>query len=267
MSSERTPEPIPAEEAFLARLADVSPVSGSVEQVHLAAAVSAARDATAAPSRRPATRPAISWRNPRMALSKIAAIVAGLSLPAKAFAATAVTAAAIGGAAVTGNLPTTPEAADDGLGTATEQTGFEVPAHGQPENLPGGNGGDVTTNEVEGAENNGVDGQATAEEAKEDGRAFGEATSTEAKAKSDDKRAAAEAKAAEARARAEAEARREAAQQRAAEAEARRAEAQSNAGSADDIDTSDTDDDEDTSETGSERSAEGRAKAGGASGR
>lgn len=298
MNSERITEAGSPEEIFLARLADVAPVAEATEQVHLTAALAAVREAeVAAAGRRTALRPTVPlWRKPRMALSNVAAIIAGLSLPLKAAAASTVAVAAIGGAAVTGNLPTQADAANEGLSNATVQSGVEqLPADGQPDSRPVGEGGDIEALEVEGEEqeNNGVDGPETAAEAqtKEDGRAFGEATASEA---SDGKSAEARERAAEARANAEqaearqqeaearqAEARqreidareREEAQQREAEAqaradaEARRQQARDNAATSGGAEAEGEVEGEEQSSTGTDRSGAGRANADGAGAR
>lgn len=297
MNSERITEAGSPEEIFLARLADVAPVAEATEQVHLTAALAAVREAeVAATGRRTALRPTVPlWRKPRMALSNIAAIIAGLSLPMKAAAASTVAVAAIGGAAVTGNLPTQAENANDGLSNATEQTGFDeqLPAHGQPAPLPAGEGDDVEAQEHEGQEheNKGIDetvraanpedrgeaasaaGQAKAAEAS-DGR------SAEARAAAAEKRAEAEARAAAAQERQEAQARQEAAAERRAEADARadaeRVDGETRGQQARDnatTDESDTETDATSDDaagdasTGAGASSGGRAKAGAASGR
>jgi len=256
------------EDEFLALLRQTPPVPARLESSHVAAAVAASRDAVPL-SGRARRGSVISWRKPRMTLTRVAALLAGLSLPAKALAATAVAAAAVGGAAVV-----MPDAAEDGLTNATEQSGVEVPADGQPDSRPVGSDQDgagvEALDEIE-AQDHAVDGQARSLEAREGRRDFGQSTAAEA---SDGRSTEGQATATDAResgadadAAAQAEARRQAARER-QEAARTEAQARQDAAGASGADTSDSDGDttsdetlDDDTDSGAEQSAGGREKA------
>ena len=157
-----------------------------------------------------------------MALSNLAAIVAGLSLPVKAAAASTVAVAAIGGGVAVTSAPQDPPAdtpAAEALLEAEENTGFPLPARGEPSRDEEADA-TVETDTVETQdehENNGLNDEVLAEDP--------ENRSDVGKARAAENRAAAEARAAEARENAEqAEERRQAAEDRRAAAEARAAE-------------------------------------------